>query len=368
VIGVPKLVDQYRSFARHYLHRDALPAPDVRLTAAERARWQPVPEYRGAVPVLAYHGINDHQDHYSISQRNFARHMAMLKAAGFNAISPAQYADFLHGDRERLPERPILITFDDGRLDSYRGADKVLERYGLRATNFIITAIVAEGNPFYSRWDELKKMARSGRWDLQEHTDDGHDQVRIDSERHTGPYYAYRRYLDGHLETFKQYRTRVVRDVLAGKRAMRKHIPGFRASAFAVPFGSYGQWEDSTNDRRIPRFFLRFLRRHFAAVFVQSPDARVRGRTERGDVERFEIHTRTTADQLYAWLHAHLLAARQQAIKLGEQAPVGPLDGEWLRLESLARLRRAGYRCVKDRHRKTRKEVKRDVRHRRLRR
>ena len=56
----------------------------------------------------------------------FAEQMEMLERAGFQTISIAQYVRFLQGDAAGLPARPILITFDDGRLDSYRGADKVL--------------------------------------------------------------------------------------------------------------------------------------------------------------------------------------------------------------------------------------------------
>ena len=44
--------------------------------------------------------------------------------AGFESISLAQYTRFRRGDSRGLPARPVLITFDDGRLDSYRGADK----------------------------------------------------------------------------------------------------------------------------------------------------------------------------------------------------------------------------------------------------
>ena len=344
VLGVPQLVAQYSSFSRHYLHREALPAPEVRIGAAERARWRPLRAYPGAIPVLAYHGVHDERDHYSVAPRALARQLAMLKTAGFHTITPEQYARFLYGDTDDLPPRPILLTFDDGRLDTFRGADRLLERYGFRATNFVITGAVRKGNPFYLRWDELQKMARSGRWDLQAHARDGHREIRYDAAGHTGPAYAYRAWSHGHQESFADYRRRVSGDVLGAISDMRHHVPGFRTSTFALPYGSYGQWEDGTNDPRIRRFLLRFLRRRFAAVFVQGDDPRVRGRTRRGDVERFEVHSSTTPDQLYAWLRRSLRAARRHALRTGEVSPpvsrllsTGPKPRLWVSARRLAK-------------------------------
>jgi hypothetical protein len=105
------------------VERRALPVPAIHPTVAELARWQTLPAFRGAVPVLVYHGINDQADHYSVSQAAFTEQMEMLKRAGFQTISIGQYVRFLQGDVRGLPPRPVLITFDDGRLDSYRGAD-----------------------------------------------------------------------------------------------------------------------------------------------------------------------------------------------------------------------------------------------------
>jgi peptidoglycan/xylan/chitin deacetylase (PgdA/CDA1 family) len=46
-----------------------------------------------------------------------------------------------------------LITFDDGRVDSYRGADKVLARYHYQATMFVVAAWVTQhpGPPEYEK-------------------------------------------------------------------------------------------------------------------------------------------------------------------------------------------------------------------------
>ena len=94
---------------------------------ASASGWTPIHDYAGAVPVLLYHGIhpntNPAKDPYSVSGAEFARQIQMLSESGFHAISIAQYARFAGGDVAGLPDRPILITFDDGRVDSFQGAD-----------------------------------------------------------------------------------------------------------------------------------------------------------------------------------------------------------------------------------------------------
>ena len=90
------------------------------------------------------------------------------------------------GSDDNLPKRPILITFDDGRLDSYRGADKILAEHGFRATMFAIAGYVEEDSPFYLNWDELRRMAKSRRWDVQEHAGIGHIERALRRRRARG--------------------------------------------------------------------------------------------------------------------------------------------------------------------------------------
>ena len=66
--------------------------------------------------------------------------MLALKAAGFHAITLAQYAAWVHGDRRGMPSKPILLTFDDGRRDAYRAANNLLVQYGFHATMFTFGA------------------------------------------------------------------------------------------------------------------------------------------------------------------------------------------------------------------------------------
>lgn len=305
VAATPRVMDEYHAFERRFLHREPLAPPDVTLTRAQLDRWCPLPEYRRAVPVLAYHGVNDRNDHYSVSRRAFAEQMAMLHAAGFHAIGIEEYVRFLHGEAVELPKRPILITFDDGRIDSYRGADRILARYGMRATMFVIAGAPGS-SPFYMDWDELRHADESGRWDLEEHAGEGHTRIVTGPEGDLGPFYANRRFGGGALESFAAWQARVTEDIDDARERLENEIPGFEPHAFALPYGSFGQ--DQTNDPRIPSFLSTTLRERFAATFIVSPAAYTTPATPADRIGRYELHTETTTDELHTWLRGHLPA------------------------------------------------------------
>jgi peptidoglycan/xylan/chitin deacetylase (PgdA/CDA1 family) len=268
----------------------------------------PVHDYRGVVPVLVYHGIDvvpRPSEPYSISQAEFARQMAMLARDGLHAISIAQYARFAGGDVAGLPDRPILVTFDDGRLDSYQGADAILARYGMRATMFVITANADVAKPGYLSWPQLRAMAASGRWDVQEHAHAGHVRIPTGPGRRTGPYYANLIYRNGARERFSAFKRRVSSDILAGSRLLALQIPGFEPLAFAAPYGDYGQGR--TNYAPIPAWESGWLRGMFKVFFVQ--DHRVYNLPGNPIGQRYGVRAATTAETLHAWLREALPAS-----------------------------------------------------------
>jgi peptidoglycan/xylan/chitin deacetylase (PgdA/CDA1 family) len=291
-----------------------LAVPAVKSSTQQLDRWKTLPAFKGAVPVLCYHGINDHGDHYSVSQKQFTQQMDMLRRAGFHSISISQYVRFLHGDDSEMPDRPVLITFDDGRLDSYQGADKVLARFGFRATMFVIVGQVDDHSTFYLHWDELRRMATSSRWDIQEHAGVGHVNVRYDAAGHIGPAYAYERYLGGgEVESYSAYRRRVRDDLLWAKSTLSQQIPGFSPWSFALPFGDYGQ--GGTNDPRIPKFLNRFLAKQFQAVFLTWPPRYSTVKSPSSKLGRIEVHSDTSTDELYNALEVRMPASAKRAAR-----------------------------------------------------
>jgi peptidoglycan/xylan/chitin deacetylase (PgdA/CDA1 family) len=273
-----------------------------------RTAWAPIHDYRGVVPVLVYHGINvaenPARDPYSVTPSEFARQMAMLSATGFNAISIEQYARFAGGDLSTLPNRPILITFDDSRTDS-QGADNVLARYGMRATMFVITANAAGPKQGYLGWAMLAAMAASGRWDVQEHANAGHALIPTGPRNQTGPYYANLLYRNGKRETFTAFKRRVSGDILAGRRLLSANIQGFQPFAFAAPYGNYGQAR--TNYAPIRGWAAGWLKRTFEVVFVQ--DRRTYNLPGNPIGQRYGVRATTTAAALHDWLTRALPAS-----------------------------------------------------------
>ena len=295
----PSLVDSHAQFKREQKSH-ALPAPEVALSGAELARWKPLAPFSGAVPVIAYRGIGDGGPR-SVTRLQLARQLAMLKRAGFASISIHQYSRWRTGQPAGMPPRPILITFDGGRLSSYRGADRQLQRYGFRATAFVPTGRIASRDRALLTWKELHEMQDSGRWDVQANgTDDG-ARVVAGPTGEMAPAYAYRRYTtSAGVESYADWQARVTRDLFAARDALVAQ--GFDPVAFAVPGGDLGA--GATNDPRIPAYVRSLVGTQFGAAFVRDTRNWPAYTTRSGDAARLDIGRATTADDLYAWLRA----------------------------------------------------------------
>lgn len=297
----PQLMESHRQFARAQ-QSAPLAAPTVALSAAQLARWTPLPEYANAVPVIEYHGIDTKGDPLAVSRAGFAEQMAMLSRLGFHAISIDQYVRFRRSEPQTLPPRPILITFDGGRLDSFRGADRTMQRYGYRAAMYASPGVISERKPEYLTWKELASMEATGRWSIQPSGAQGADRVATDAHGHMGGAYAYRRYTrSGGEESYADWQERVTSDVFNARSAMIAQ--GFNPISFAVPAGDYGR--AGSNDDRIAPFMENLLGAQFAVAFSDDTTNDPPYTTATGEAERYRIGASSGPDRLFAWLRAN---------------------------------------------------------------
>jgi peptidoglycan/xylan/chitin deacetylase (PgdA/CDA1 family) len=252
-------------------------APDVTLTAEEKRVWAPLPPDRSAIPVLLYHGIGPESDFsnaddaaYGVGIDDFAKQLTMIAHAGYETIDLDTFAGFVRGEDVELPDRPLLLTFDDARANSFTGADAILDELGFNAVMFVDVGRVDAEDAEYLRWDELEGLDPA-RWQLQLHSGKGHQQIQFGpGDDDYGPFYAYRE----QGEDFDGWRERVRSDIAWGQDTLAGHISGYRPLAFAPPYGNYGQ--DGTNDERIPDDLLGYLTDRFGLVFTQDVNARAK--------------------------------------------------------------------------------------------
>ena len=122
------------------------------------------------VNVLMYHAIAEDPGPTSIPPATFRTQIATLAECGYQAVSLTDFAAW-HQGRGSLPDRPVVITFDDGFADFAERAFPVLHEHGWSATVFLPSGRIggAEdwpgGNlpprPLMS-WDQVAELARKG--------------------------------------------------------------------------------------------------------------------------------------------------------------------------------------------------------------
>ncbi|MBQ7516352.1 MAG: polysaccharide deacetylase family protein [Schwartzia sp.] len=121
------------------------------------------------IVVLNYHKIENLHNSLSVLPEDFDRQMRYLQDNGFHVISPAELHAALAEGAE-LPENPVLITFDDGYQDNYKNAYPILQKYGFRATIFVVTSFLDQALPGYLTWAQAAEMEASGLIDIESHT------------------------------------------------------------------------------------------------------------------------------------------------------------------------------------------------------
>ena len=82
-----------------------------------------------------------------------------------NGFDPIWFSDLTHLQDY---DKPILLTFDDGYDDNYTYLLPLLQKYGVKATCFVITGFL--GGEHYMTYDQAAEMSRSGVVDIQSHT------------------------------------------------------------------------------------------------------------------------------------------------------------------------------------------------------
>ena len=121
------------------------------------------------VPVLNYHQVEDKDGNpLTLYCDQFDQQMAYLAEEGYHTITLDEMMDAAENGTP-LPEKPVVITLDDGYVDNYEYAYPILKKYGFKATIFLINDFTGV-YPNYLTWDQIAEMKESGLIRFESHT------------------------------------------------------------------------------------------------------------------------------------------------------------------------------------------------------
>ncbi len=148
-------------------------------TAAAEADDTQAPTHAVDVPILMYHSIlsSENGNCYCLSAAAFRSDLEYLKEHGYQTVFVSQLADYvLQG--QPLPEKPVVITLDDGHLNALTAVLPILEELDMKATVSVVGCYteksIAENDPnpnyAYLTWQDIETLHDSGRVEIGNHT------------------------------------------------------------------------------------------------------------------------------------------------------------------------------------------------------
>lgn len=188
------------------------------------------------LPVIMYHHIlKAKQGDYIVSPTQLEQDLMFIRDNGYTTITALQLASYLN-DGTPLPQKPIMITFDDGYESVYAYGLPLLKKYDMKAIISVIgkhTDIFSSPdetkhlNYSHASWDQLREMQQSGVFSIENHTYDMHSNT--DTSRYGS------RIKKG--ESLKSYTDEMSKDVIGLSDQIEREI-GVRPLVFAYPFGA----------------------------------------------------------------------------------------------------------------------------------
>ena len=101
----------------------------------------------------------DSDEFYRIKASELETILSQLRKLGYQTVSSHEFRAWQQGSGT-LPERTVVLTFDDGHASHYDLVAPLLVRYRFAGTFFVTTDFI--GKPGYMTWDELRKLVFLG--------------------------------------------------------------------------------------------------------------------------------------------------------------------------------------------------------------
>jgi peptidoglycan/xylan/chitin deacetylase (PgdA/CDA1 family) len=161
------------------------------------------------LPILVYHHVRPGSTStLFVSPEEFDKQLEYLQYYSFHTISFADLADYFEKGKP-LPQRPVIISFDDGWENQFEYGFPILQKYHDTATFYVVTDYLDHEN--FMTTEQLKTMVAAG--------------MSIGCHTRSHPY----------LTSLGRQRAW---DEIAGAKAILE-ADGFNIDTFAYPYGAY---------------------------------------------------------------------------------------------------------------------------------
>lgn len=220
------------------------------------------------IPILTYHDLTrdpDDVDDMTVTDERFRLDMEFLKEFGYTPLLSADLVA-IHKGAAAMPDKPVMITFDDGYWSNYSIAYPILQQTGMKAVISVIAHNMEGDAPVISdtpgeeaaeaeepaaepvrrrlSWQEMYEMVSSGLVEIGSHTYNSHN-----------PQYGGNGAPDGingvmrqEGETFSEYCERIGTDLRASLDLITQRTGQKQVLYFAYPYGAYDSWMDKLLD------------------------------------------------------------------------------------------------------------------------
>lgn len=182
--------------------------------------------------VLMYHMISEHlpknQSKFNrlrVKPSEFEKQLIWLKENGFKSFTLSELVRL-----ENIPEKSVVLTFDDGYEDNFRNAFPLLQKYGFKATIYIVL------NRFENNWATDKDLDKASN-ELNNEKMLTNEQIKVMLD--SGLIEIGSHTLD-HVNLPKLNKEEKERQLIESKKQI-ENIFAIKCDSFAYPFGFYDE-------------------------------------------------------------------------------------------------------------------------------
>ena len=197
------------------------------------------------VLVLCWHAVRlsvADGDRYSVSQATFVEQLEYLRTHGYQPVSVGQILQAVNGTAI-LPEKAVLLSFDDAYRSYYDFVLPVLTRFGYPSMLAVVGAWIEEGPPEglpepLMTWDEIAAVSASDLVEVVSHSYNLHRSVRYNRPGNVGAVVSVRQYLpaENRYESETEYREKLARDFARQADLFQRYL-GISPMATVWPYG-----------------------------------------------------------------------------------------------------------------------------------